>query len=301
MTPEHHESFNTTQNTEPKLAIAMAAMLGRKTPYLPFVPISIYRAIAERAGVKLDYWPIRPLPETQALFGLISDKDLWAISSASSSFRPERTLKAAWQHPDKKLALSAMASLPHRDNLSALRQLAHFKKRQDKDFCVVVYPQTPTVELVTLYAPRLVQPTREEFQKHAVNTPADLDRYLKSLRVQGFCFDTLHSRFLFTNPQYRHLFEHVIVRTRLVHASVGRTDTDRADAPNNQTELDDFLTVNKTSEIATLLKAIQGLGYKHGFVFKVPSDVAPGGLILTPSKLSSFYSALVDCFKEIIQ
>jgi len=293
---------SSTEKT-PIFAIAMAAMLGRKTPYLPFMPISTFRKIAETSGAKLDYWPIRPLPETQVLFGLISDKDLQGIHSASSSFRSERSWKESLKHPNKMLAIPALALLPHRDNLTALRQLAYFKARHDKGFSVVVYPDTPKIELVTLHAIKLVQPTIKEFEKHTIHTPADLDRYLKSLRVQGFCFDFLHSRFLFTNPQHRHLFHHVIVRTRLIHVSLGRTDVSRPDyAPDNRSELEDILRINRNSEIANLLKAIKDLGYKQGFVFEVPAESAPntGAYILTPSKLGVFYALLANCFKELM-
>lgn len=298
---------DTKAGQKPRFAIAMAAMLGPKTIYLPFSPVGVYRRIAEEADVNIDFWPVRPTPAIQTYFGLLKDADVKAIVSASTSYRAERNILQTLRHPNPALAFASMLFLPHRDKVKTVQAAAEtVYDQRSESIPVVVYPETSQTARNDLPANKLVQPTFQEFLINSVVGPSDVQRYLQLLSIQGFCFDTLHSRFLFTDPRFRHLFETVMAQTKLVHISLGRTDMAKLGSPvDNENELTEVFRTNKNSEIARLLRAISNSGFKGTYVLEVPAGAIPtsmsSGKITRPANLSVFYRVVADSCSYLIQ
>ncbi len=294
---------------EPQFAIAMAAMLGPKTAYLPFCEVGTYRHIGECAGAKLDFWPVQPTPSLQVAWGRLFWEDRAAIVSASGSFRSERSLQDAWRHPNRALAVAGYFLFPHRDNYNTVDLLTRQIRRHDgRRLPVVQYPETSREIRDEILTPRLVQPTPEEFIRQRVKSAEDLDRYLTTNGFDGFCFDTLHSRFLFTDLTFRHLFREVIKRTKLVHLSLGRTDAQRQGYPvDNKKDLTDVLSapINQNSQISRLLREIRDTGFNSFYVLEVTADSLSEAThhksrLLRPEQVGSLYLMLHSSADHIL-
>lgn len=307
-------------DVERKFAVAMPTLVGQETWYLPLLPISTFRKITGQAGISLDYWPIRFLPEVQGAWGLVSKEDLSAIVSASGSFRSEGTTQNkllhpinylhTWEktlnHPNRKLAIRARLLLPFRDNFTAVHQIAGLKwqGRDETKIPLVVYPQTDPEYYRMIPALKVIQPTPEDFIRERIKTAANLDEFLERHRVDGFCFDILHSRFLFNDPSFKHLFEEVVKRTKCVHISLGRDDINRPDYPiNGQKELKDVYYKNYQTEVVELLRILGRLKPDLVYVFEIPSESIKKlnpSKSLNPKNLSAFYKYLTNICLEIL-
>lgn len=269
------ERFESTPNREPRFAMAMAAMLGPRTFYLPFCGVTKYRQIAEEIGCYLDFWPINPGPSFQVARKGLKPDDKSIIVSASGSYRGETSLTQAWAHKNKALAIPSYFFFPHRDDFNTVGLVTEQLRRYDgRQIPVVQYPESPREKRDEILTPRLVQPVPEEFIKQSIRTPDDLDKYLLTNSFDGFCFDTQHSRFLFTDPRFRHLFEEVIKRSSLVHVSLGRSDAQRPDYPiDAQKELRDVtFPDNRFTQIARLLLEIRDSGFDGTYVLEIPVE-----------------------------
>lgn len=301
--------IETTQQ-EHQFAVSMAAMLGPRTAYLAFMPVGLYAKIASDAGLMLDFWPIRPTPSLQVAMDILSRTDKEAIVSVSGSFRGEKNIIESLAHPNRAMATAAYLILPHRDNLYIVNQVTRqVRLATERKIPVVQYPESPLEARKKILTPRLIQPTPEEFIKNNLQRAEDLDRYLQDNGFCGFCFDTLHSRFLFTDTSFKHLFQDVIARTKLVHLSLGRVDITRPNYPvDGLKDFGDIVyysprSLSENSEIVQLLRAISDLGFLGTWVFETPAAVGQevfGKVPITPKQLSLFYQLLKSSVCEVL-
>lgn len=293
MVAEHPNFQN--QIGKGRFGVAMPFLLGKSTFYLPLCPIRTYREIAEQAGINLDYWPIRPIPNAQARLGLVTSADASVIKSASGSYRSEKKLIETLKHPNLGLSVKSRLLLPYRDNLKAVRDTSHSVLSATGEIIpVVVYPETPNtiLEISGIFV-RIVQPTPENFTKARIKSLKDLETYLKTHSVHGFCFDTLHSRFLYGTD----LFDPVMASTHLVHLSLGRSDVTRPNHPvDGMQELLDVLQNRRGSKIFSLLKSIRDTGFKGVYVFETPVEALEiaTGLAMTRHNLTIVYRRLAE-------
>lgn len=302
--------------SDSKFGIAMMFMVGNVTWYLPLCPVGTYRRIAQQAGLSLDYWPIRPMPATQAFFGLLTQGDSQAIISQSGSYRSERSFTETFRHPNRSLAIFSRIVLPHRDSLRTAQAVSDQVFDGTGRFIpVVVYPESPrdTLDRLEVYT-KLVQPTPQEFGKKHVATAPDVETYLAKVGVLGFCFDTLHSRFLFHRTgqyirtklnSWTELFETVMRYTNLVHLSLGRSDV-RRDGVNNYQDLVDLFNNNRdlsSDQIFTLLRAIKKSGYNGPYVFEAPASALERltGQRMTPTRMAEAYKRLTGNLRDFLK
>ena len=314
---------------EPKVSIAMLSIVGIETCYLPFCFLRTYTKAAEAAGASLDFWPIGPIPSKQVNLALVPDKDLAAITSASSSYRAEKTWRETLKHPNKLLAVQSRILLPHKDNVGSLNVVTALRLSllgdrlgNDKRNQIPTVLDMGTVEMATTFLKAnptsrqhrelnglvntSVQATEELFTKYGLNSAENLDRFLKEFSLKGFCFNTVDSRFLLKNPQ---LLKEVFSRTICAYVKVFRSDSLPKGVTPDQLRAEglDLLNGTKNTNITDLLQLMKTLGFNGPYILvfnisQMPPDVkkTAGDVILRPEDIGPNLKPVVDNTKSIL-
>ena len=297
---------------EQDVAISMLSLISTRSWYLAYCPQRTYTKIAKESGAKIDYWPIWPVPNIQAYYALVPNQDLKIAVSGSSSFRSEKWPWELIKHKNRLLAAQAWAVLPHRDSLESVQTFASLASGGKMP--VVIYPETlEKLKKRPRINPRsnlTIQPTPELFKSENIKTPAQANHYLEKTKVNGWTYDTLHSRFLLEDPK---LLGAVLRRTILVHLSVFRNDNSRPgySSINTTTEGLDILNGTRKTEILSHLELVlknlpKNLNVPIVLEFSIGNynqhvSTSKNHTLMSPKDLSIILKPLVEGTKSVIK
>lgn len=253
------ENKNETEG-RPEFLLAMPMLIGLSTPDAVLRTVDWFRRMAQEAGYGgIKFQPTRTTEEQVLGERLTLDEKL-SIKAAEQSFRTQLT----WGQSKGIFQKLAFIAFPQRDrSLEALRNLCW---QTNTSLPVVVYPETPKDILHRSRIPmKLVQPSSATLGHFGLNSLQEYLRFLWSIGVNSFCFDTHHAR----RGPIAQYWDELLEQASLVEISFGRIDIPDPQIPA-MAELDDILFDKRNTEAFQILKKIKDSGFRGNFIVEVP-------------------------------
>lgn len=232
---------------------------------------------AKNAGYRGFEWhSIRTVAGVQMNAGLTTQHSKEAVFSLHQSWRSEKSLAAAWKHPNRPLAMMAYVLLPER--ISSLNDLERLQKVLGRKLPVVLYPSHPDEESGTNrdFAEKIFQPYTEVMRWWEVETPEELIAEAYKRGYTGLCLDLFHMRRKNTdgyglNP-WQETLPQLLPHTSEIHISAGRIDLSYVKGnPDTESELKSLLDPKNNTELLEMLRAIRELGWRGRVVTEIPA------------------------------
>lgn len=269
-------------------------------------PVEKFATTAERSGYSgLEWHPLRLLSGLQIKSGLLTRQGRDAITSGHQSFRSEKSLREAWNHPNRLLAVASYGVLPER--VKSLDDLEQLQKAVGKRLSMVLYPEYEGEESGTdrPFAQKTFQPTPEVMQRWDVNTPEELIREMYRRGYTGLCLDLYHFRGegAVNLLPWQETLPKLLPHTTEIHVSAGRVDMP-TDTIDTNAELKDLLDGTNKTELPQILQTIKDVGWNGYVVTEIPAAAIHfldrHGRFIPPSTLEGRHRAITSTIKGIL-
>lgn len=262
-------------NSAVEINTSITNFLDTKIPYTVLWTAEKLVMVAKDCGYsRVEWHPIPTFSGTQMKAGFISDKTKNAIASIHQNTPKQETLSAAWNHPNRFLAILHYVFL--QNNRQSLDSLEYVQKVIDKKVPMILYPPIKRGESGTNrdFIEKLFQPTSDIMHMWKVKTVKQLIAQSKRRGYTGFCLDTFHMRKkavdgIDLNPWETNL-KSLLTFTKEIHLAIGRGDIIQSDI-NSQRELVDLINNNRKSEIFQILRSIKSFGWQGEIVLEAPA------------------------------
>lgn len=276
------EKISTPEAIAPKLEVDTSVMnlLDKSTFLSAFSTGALINTVKESGYRGIEWYPLRTPSGLLISHGLVGQDVKDAIVSLHQSYRSEKSLKKALEHPNQPLALLSYVLLPER--IASLDDLEHLQKVLGKKMPVVLYPSLPGEESGTErdFGEKLFQPYTEIMVKWRVKTVEELITETKKRGYTGFALDLFHMRRPTQDDRGINLLDpweeslpQLLPYTKEVHISAGRTDLFYLRGiPETENELDDLLGGQGNTELMKMLKVIKRSGWKGRVVTEIPAS-----------------------------
>lgn len=270
-------------------------------------PVGKYVKTVQEAGYEgLEWHPIRLLSGWQIKAGLLNQQEKDGIKSAHQSWRSEKNIREALNHPNRALAVVSYAVLP--EKVKSLDDIEQLQRAVGRKLPVVLYPPQFAEESGTdrPFAEKTFQPTPEIMQALNVKTPEELSEEAHRRGYTGLCLDLFHMRKegeIDLNPWQKTLPK-LLPYTQEIHVSAGRIDNGDGKV-DTMTELNDLLRGTNTTDLPKMLKAVKENNWNGRVVTEIP--VAALHLLagqrskfMSPKELVGYHARIIETVKTLL-
>jgi hypothetical protein len=239
-------------------------------PRLPFYTAGFFVDQGRAAGYDgMEWHSLRntTLAGLQANIGLFlpnSAKDY--IHSAHQSFRSEKSLREALNHPNPKVAIGAYGLFPEAN--SSLREIEDLQGKIGRKLPVVVYPYTPAGRQNWDFREKTYQPNTDVLEEFGASS---IDEMIERGKEKGFSAVTVDIHHMLTLGPWQEVLPQLLPVASEIHISVGRIDALEED-PNTEQKLEDLYFGRRGTEIYQMLEAIKNSRWSGIVVTEIPAE-----------------------------
>lgn len=283
-----------------EINISLASQIAPE-PGLPFHSATFYVDHALEAGYRGHEWyPLRntTLVGFQTNTGLLPQYVKDNIRSAHQSWRSEKSLREAYNHPNRQIALESYVLMPHVD--SSLGSIDRLQRTVGRKLPVVIYPDTVAGRRQWDFEESTYQPDITVMKEFGTT---NIQEMLEEGRRRGFTSLTLDIHHMLTLGSWQDVLPQLLPYATEIHVALGRID-DQTD-PETEQKLEDLYFGRKGSEIYQILEMIK----KSRWTGRVVTEIAYQALknlrtknkdsILTKDFMED-HRRIVDSLKEAL-
>lgn len=268
----------TVEVTRPSVEVdsSIGNLFDKSILYTAAWPVEAFVDTIQKSGYRgLEWHPLRGIfAGAQMSLGLVSKHSKDAVRSLHQSYRSEKSLREAWHHPNRSLAMISYVLLPER--VSSLNDLERLQRVVGRELPVVLYPENPGEESGTSrkFAEKTFQPTPEVMHRWNVKTVEELATEAYKRGYTGLCVDLFHMRAqnvgeIGLSP-WQETLPQLLPHAQEIHVAVGRTDIKQGQIDTEQ-ELRDLLSGRGDSELLEMLRMIRESKWTGRIVTEIPA------------------------------
>lgn len=272
-------------------------------PKLPFYTAGFFVDQGHAAGYDgMEWHPLRnsTLAGIQTNTGLFlpdSAKDY--IHSAHQSFRSEKSLKEALNHPSPLVALGAYGLFPEAN--SSLKEIEDLQGKIGRKLPVVVYPNSPAGRQGWDFGEKTYQPNTDVLEEFGASS---IEEMIAEGERRGFTGVTIDIHHMLTLGPWQEVLPQLLPFTSEIQIAVGRIDAPQED-PSTEQKLEDLYFGRHGTEIYQILEAIKNSRWTGIVVTEIPAEALrrlrennPG--LVSTSNFVEDNRRIVDNLKEAL-